>query len=44
MTKQFDTHTTEIAPESAAEQIDTLQSLDLDQLAQVGGGGFYLNE
>ena len=44
MTKQFDTHITEIAPESAAEQIDTLQTLDLDQLAQVGGGGFVINE
>jgi hypothetical protein len=29
---------------STAEQADTLQALDLDQLAQVGGGGFYLNE
>ena len=44
MTKQFDNRTTEIAPESAAEQIDTLQSLDLDQLAQVGGGGWLLSE
>lgn len=44
MNKQLDTRTAEMTPESAAEQIDALQSLDLDQLAQVGGGGFYLNE
>ena len=44
MTKQFDTRTAEITPESAAEQIDTLQSLDLDQLAQVGGGSLLLSE
>ena len=44
MNKQLDTRTAEIKPDSAAEQIDTLQSLDLDQLAQVGGGGFLLNE
>ncbi len=44
MNKQLDTRTTEIAPESAAEQIDTLQTLDFDQLAQVGGGGFIMNE
>jgi hypothetical protein len=28
----------------ATEQADTLQALDLDQLAQVGGGGFLMNE
>jgi hypothetical protein len=28
----------------AAEQADTLQALDLDQLAQVGGGGWLLSE
>ena len=44
MNKQLDTRTAEITSESAAEQIDTLQSLDLDPLAQVGGGGFIMNE
>ena len=44
MNKQLDNRTTEITAESAAEQIDTLQSLDLDQLAQVGGGGLVLSE
>ena len=44
MNKRLDTRTAEITAESAAEQIDALQTLDLDQLAQVGGGGLLLSE
>jgi hypothetical protein len=41
MNTQIDTPTQTPA---ATEQADTLQALDLDQLAQVGGGGFLMNE